>query len=356
MAIGRVTKVLTDHGRAETFNDFAGCRTFPISIFYSINAEHIPHHQANFLSLFHPFEDEVSRIFSEMGISKEKLVNYPVSIVENANPVLPCNSCPVVIFSPAFGIERDLYMELITSIVESGYIVVTVGTPYESLFTVFPTDTIIRQAKQVSNQDFADFTGLKELVHIRMEDIKCVIDHLTLWNNEDRLLGNKFDLKRIGMIGHSLGGAAAFNAGTQDERVRCVVLLDASLHLLDYSDLDVPLLNMRQQAASLPELLADMREVIATAYIDGQRRLYDCVQSTKSFVKVIGSSHMSFSTFGRLVEQTSTDVTNTIQQVTVSFLKEFLSGEQGVYSELIHGGNRPPNLIEINNMGVAYSP
>ena len=303
------------------------------------------------LSLFHPASDVAKTIFSKVGIDEEMLNTISISVVDNAMPELH-RSIPVVIFSPGFGIDRDLYIETITSVVESGYAVVTVGVPYDSLFTVFPDGRVVLQAERFPNDD--------EQIRTRMQDIQLVIEHLKKWN-EEGLLRGMFDMNKIGMMGHSLGGASVFKVGAVDDRVRCIILFDASLHLIGDEIPDVPLLNMRQEAASFPEYLETIRseadddtsELIAAAFIEGQRRLYDCLPSTGSFVKIVGANHLSFSTVGRLIGALPPSVTTAIQRVTVAFLKEFLNDEQGAYTDLIHGIHRPSNLVEINGIGLA---
>lgn len=354
MPVGRLVKVLADSSRLETLSDLQEQRVFPVSIFYPASPDTIVNQNSKLLSLFDPASNEIKNILVDMGISEEKIIGFSVPVADNINFDPAYTSCPVVVFSPAFGVDRDMYIELVTALVESGYIVISVGTPHESLFTVFPDGKVVRQSKQVANQDFTDFAVLKEFVRIRAEDVRYVIEYLATWNADNNLLRNKLDLSRIGVIGHSLGGAAVFDAAIQDDRLQCVILLDASLHLLNNSILDAPLLNIRQEAASLPELRESMREVVATAYIDGQRRLYDSLNSPKSFMKIIGSDHMSFSTLGTLASgESSRHVISTMQQATIAFLKEHLSGESGAYTKFL-GENRPANLIEIDGEGIAF--
>ena len=99
-----------------------------------------------------------------------------------------------------------------------------------------------------------------------------------------------------------LGGVSVFKVAAIDDRVRCIILFDASLHLIGDKIPNIPLLNMRQEAASFPEYLETIRgeadddtsELIATAFIEGQSRLYDCLPSTRSFVKIVGANLWNF--------------------------------------------------------------
>ncbi|MGE8207187.1 alpha/beta hydrolase family protein [Heyndrickxia sp. NPDC080065] len=273
-----------------------------------------------------------------------------ISVKENAKPIQNA-SFPVVLLSPGFGIDRDLYIENITAIVQKGYIVITLSVPYDSFYTVFPNGKVVLQAER--------FPDDRSQIVTRMQDVHLVLDHLEKWNQEEFFNGI-FDTNKIGVIGHSLGGATVFNLAAIDKRIRCAILFDASLHLIDDKIPNIPILNIRQEAASFKEYLHAIMdeedcatsESIAKCYIEKQMNMYEHIPASSSFMKVIGANHLSFSTIGNLISDVSPDVTKTIQELTTVFLKEFLKEEQGTYSEWINGKNRPSNLVEINGSGL----
>lgn len=349
MSVGRVVRTVVDSARLETLDDSHTYRSFPVSIFYPTDEQNSVGKPTHLLSLFHAARDDVRTILSKMGLNEHNLTEFPVSIIDNAVPRLTDRNLPVVIFSPAFGIDRDLYVEGITTIVEAGFIIVTVGTPHEGIFTVFPDGRVVRQSEKVAETDFSDFENLKNLIQVRVEDIRNVIDQLQVWNSENNGY-YKFDTNRIGVMGHSLGGAAVFKVAASDNRVKCAVLLDASLHLIDHIPFELPLLNVRQQAATLSELLEDMREAVATAYIDGQNWLYKAASRGNNFVKIVGADHMSFSTFGILANGDQS-VIRSIQPLCTSFLEEFLAGTIGAYSRFINDHDKSSNVIVIDGDG-----
>jgi len=365
--VGRAIRVVEDPNRVEVFDVSGKNRSFPVSVFYPIRQDYKVTENANLLSMYRPAIKEALEVFAEEEISEEKLVAYSLPVVDNAIPYFT-SLLPVVILSPGFGIDRDLYLETITSLVESGYVVIAVSAPYDSPLTLFPDGRIVLQAENITDEITLDFTTDKKLIRTRMDDIKYLLDDMVKWNEEDDFLGTIFDLSRIGMIGHSLGGATAFNLASEDKRIRCVVLYDASLHLLDEVTIDVPLLNVREEAASFSEYLDELHQqsqgellsaetdeaskLFAAAFINGQRQLYYSVKSIVSFVKVMGANHMTFSTIGIVRDEVLPSITKGIQEITVAFLREFLSGDQGVYTELINGADRPSNMVNIDYSGL----
>jgi len=169
--------------------------------------------------------------------------------------------------------------------------------------------------------------------------------YLERWNEDDFFYG-MFDLNRIGAMGHSLGGTTVFDVAAKDKRIQCVILFDASLHLVGDQAPKIPVLSMRQEESW------EWDDNIATAYIEKQKWLYDHLPLTRSFVKIIGATHLSFATVGRLIGTAPPSVTLAIQQVTIAFLNEFLKGDQGAYMKFMRGVDRPSNVVEIDRIGL----
>ncbi|QSO53616.1 alpha/beta fold hydrolase [Alicyclobacillus curvatus] len=346
--VGRIVKVVRDVSRAEIYNTEEH-RSFPVSIYYPslTSRENVP--ASTILSLFHPATNQALDLFSDVGIEEDMLTSVKIPVVQNGHPKA-VGPLPVVIFSPGFGIDRDLYVEVVTRVVQSGYVVVAVGAPYDSFLTVYPDGTVTAQAnKHPSDND---------QLEVRMKDIRLVMEQLDEWN-EDSLRG-LLAVDRIAMMGHSLGGAAAFNVAATDERVQCVVLLDASLHLIHHKVRNFSVLNIRQEAASYSDYFDVMRaeedeetsERIARAYIENQTWLYNQLPETKSFVKIVGANHLSFSTISRLISSAEPKVMSAIQELICSFVDEFVQAKHGVYTKFMTGATRPSNVVAIDGAGI----
>ena len=60
-------------------------------------------------------------------------------------------------------------------------------------------------------------------------DQRFVLDQLATWNAQHPQLRDRLDLQRIGVFGHSLGGAAAAGAARLDERIDAAINLDGGM-------------------------------------------------------------------------------------------------------------------------------
>ena len=323
--IGRVVKTVVDKSRKEILSSEEKMRSFPVSIYYPTEETGT----STMLELFKMVEEEIIHIFSLLEVERTKLEQLITPFENNATPVKN-KAYPVVLLSPAFGLDRDLYVELITKIVESGYVVVTISAPYDSIYTVFPNGELIYQTES--------FPSLEEQIQIRVDDVQCVLAELEKWNKDSQFYG-MFDLNKICGMGHSLGGATMYNLATIDSRIKCVVLLDASLHLINDNIPSVPVLNLRQEATTYKEYLEAIgseqdSERIATKYIENLKRLYDKLPN-KQFIKVNGAQHLSFSTFANLIGEVPLQVTTTIQSLVVHYLNQNVKGIPAVFDQYI---------------------
>ncbi|WP_433748041.1 alpha/beta hydrolase family protein [Falsibacillus pallidus] len=334
--VGRTVKVIEDDNRKELFTGEKEKRTFPLSIFYP-TGEGTKQQERDLTSLFYPAIEEAVQFFANAGISEEKLKEIKIPVIENAKPIKGI-SFPTVLLSPGFGIDRDLYMETITDLVQKGIVVVTLSVPYDSLFTIYPDNKVIPQADR--------FPDDRIQVNTRVGDMRLVLDYMEKWNQKGIFEGI-FDLDQIGVIGHSLGGAAAFNAAAIDNRVKGAVLLDASLYLIGDATPNVPVLNLRQEAASYEEYLAVIGDNHETAcsYIMNQEKMYRLLPSESIFMKVIGANHLTFSTLGKLIFGTNRAVSIAIQEAVSTFFVGLFKSEIKVPKI------KNQNLIEINGSG-----
>ncbi|WP_158538430.1 alpha/beta hydrolase family protein [Falsibacillus pallidus] len=337
-AIGRTVKVIEDKNRKELFTGEKETRSFPVSIFYP-TVERTGEQERNLTSLFYPAIKKAVEFFGNAGISEEKLNEIKIPVKENAKPVQG-SSFPIVLLSPGFGIDRDLYMETMTALVQKGIVVVTLSVPYDSLFTIYPDNKVIPQADR--------FPDDRIQVNTRVEDICLVLDYLEKWNQRGSFEGI-FDLEKIGLIGHSLGGAAVFNVAAIDNRVKGAVLLDASMHLIGDVMPNVPILNLRQEAASYEEYLTvigDDQEK-ARSYLMNQQRMYRMLQSGSLFMKVVGANHLTFSTLGTLIFGTNPVVSDAILEAVSTFFEGLFNSRIKLPGQRI----KNKNLVEINGSG-----
>ncbi len=178
---------------------------------------------------------------------------YPKEAVESGDKI---DSLPLVIFSHgAFGYYQSnasTYMELASH----GYVVVSLDHPYHSFFTkdsagrlVTVNPDFIRTALYIGGDEE---TGLSEeeiweitskWITLRVDDMNFVIDTLKASANgnygdawaftgeseeEISKITDTIDIEKIGLIGHSLGGATAVTVGRRED-VKAAVDLDGTM-------------------------------------------------------------------------------------------------------------------------------
>jgi hypothetical protein len=128
---------------------------------------------------------------------------------------------PVLLFSPGHTMNPLFYTALVEQVASHGYIVVVLSHPYCLDVIVFPDDRIARMASQCDLPIYIDEVG-----NVWVGDALFVLDQLTVLNDEDRLLGGHMDLERVGMFGHSFGGATSAEAAYRDQRILAAINMD----------------------------------------------------------------------------------------------------------------------------------
>lgn len=146
--------------------------------------------------------------------------------------------CPLIIFSHgAFGIRSSntsTYQELASH----GYVVCSIDHPYHAMLTKAPNGSIVTvnsgfldDIAQINNDHYpieAKITIIQEMLSLRMEDINFVLDQIgqmAVSANAEQPF-SIIDTKKIGLMGHSLGGAVAAEVAKDREDVSAVVNLD----------------------------------------------------------------------------------------------------------------------------------
>ncbi|QGK72500.1 alpha/beta fold hydrolase [Allosaccharopolyspora coralli] len=177
---------------------------------------------------------EESRLFLELQGEQaplpEDLPKDVLSTVRtNAHPdaqALPSGQgLPLVVLSPGFSHPRAALSGMAEALASHGYAVALIGHNYESAGTEFPDG---RVTECVACDDMAN---VPRVPGVRARDTSFVLDRLA--EHEAALI----DEERVAMVGHSIGGAAASEAMSRDERIDAGVNLDGTV----YDPLEAPL-------------------------------------------------------------------------------------------------------------------
>ncbi|GAA3008251.1 lipase [Streptosporangium longisporum] len=146
---------------------------------------------------------------------------------------------PVVLFSPGYEAPRTLSTVLVEELASRGYLVVTVDHTHQLDQVEFPGGRVERSKLPPVRTEQEQARLFDILMPTRVADMRFVLDrlaHLDRGRNPDaaraRLpsgLRGAPDLSRVGVFGHSMGGATAAQLVHDDRRVDAGANLDGVL-------------------------------------------------------------------------------------------------------------------------------
>jgi dienelactone hydrolase len=295
-SLGRMRCDWVDESRADTVEQSGGKREIVVWVWYpatpkrgAVRAEWLPGKwgalYASELQRLQP--DDVKPL--QEGVAPPLLVHA----YQDAPVTAGRQRFPVLVFSPGFGVLPTTYTALIEDIVSHGYIVAGIVPTY------FVPVTIFDDGRVVSGRSLGPMISLSTLVG----DIVFTLNQLAKMHADTTsALHGRLDLERIGLFGHSRGGATSFQAAKEDQRVKAAVDLDGTL-----------IGSVAQQGLAKPsalilsgDFLTQQRELEAAPKDDPRRRVldaYDLVfRSGSPGYRVIlpSMTHMSFSDVGWL--------------------------------------------------------
>ncbi|MEU4389946.1 alpha/beta hydrolase [Kribbella sp. NPDC023855] len=138
---------------------------------------------------------------------------------------------PVVLYSPGGADPRTLGTSIAEELASHGYVVVTIDHPGETSEVEFP-DGRLREI-QIPPTTATDPVLSRVMIRTRLADITFVLSQLKLLAGT-RGLGRALDLRKIGIYGHSAGGATAAQALYDSPELRSAVNLEGYLDYLPF--------------------------------------------------------------------------------------------------------------------------
>lgn len=138
---------------------------------------------------------------------------------------------PVLVFSHAFTADRFVYGALVNDLASRGYVVLAPDHPPDAFAIEYPGGKLV-EGEYGRPLTPADVTvdELASLVELRANDVRFVLTRaLKLGERDSGFLAGHLDRRRVGVLGHSLGGATATRAAQLDRRFDAAVDIDGSL-------------------------------------------------------------------------------------------------------------------------------
>jgi Platelet-activating factor acetylhydrolase, isoform II len=167
------------------------------------------------------------------------------------------------------------------------------------------------------------------------------LERLAVPGSQDRMAG-RLDLGRVGVLGHSRGGAAAAQSCLQDARFRACANLDGSISTL-----------LETQAPRQPFLL--MRSEVVEPTLDG---FFARLPGPAHRVFVAGAGHNSYSDLPRVVEQLLLDPEGLLLgtlaperafEINAEYLSAFFGAELSGKSEPLWSEPSPYAEVQVTN-------
>jgi predicted dienelactone hydrolase len=214
-------------------------------------------------------------------------------------------SYPVVIARAGASLEIANYSTLTEDLASHGYVVVGIDAPYRTGIVAFPDGRVVKRADENNPERCLEKEGegrercVDRIISAWDSDIGYVLDRLAQLNASDpsgKLTG-KLDLTRVGIFGHSFGGAQATQFCSQDPRCRAGLDVDGAPHgSVIQSGIPHPFMFLLGDHRHEPE---DETRQVAT---DIQSVYGRIPANERLYVTIRGANHFSFSDDGAMLK------------------------------------------------------
>lgn len=143
----------------------------------------------------------------------------------NITPEMSFSAYPVLILSHGITGMRQIHTTLIEDLASHGYVVATPDHAYDCNLTVFQNGTTANYRSDITGHP--DSVNIRRMqLNTRVSDIRFILDKLTELNTTS-FIGGMMNLNKVGVLGHSYGGATAIQSSYEDNRFNSCLVLDS---------------------------------------------------------------------------------------------------------------------------------
>ncbi|MFC3986579.1 alpha/beta hydrolase family protein [Streptosporangium jomthongense] len=220
--VGRDLLYLVDEGRKDPWVPESGPRRLMLSMYY-------PARSTTGAAAEYMTTEEAASFLRRKAPGTKLPAEFISGIRTYAHTGTPPKKgrYPLVLVSPGLSLPRASLTALAEDLASRGYVVATIDHAYESSGTVFPGIGLLT-CEPLCDQPKPPPGGKATITRNRAKDVSFVLDRLTghhpAWKR-----ANLINSKRIGMVGHSLGGDAASASMLADTLIKAGVNLDGTI-------------------------------------------------------------------------------------------------------------------------------
>ncbi len=227
------TLAFTDPSRLDPFAPHPEDRSVVISVFYPVasvsecNTTLVPAYPPRTAAIF-------DAEFAFAGVPNGTLEAVRLSVCNPSTSastkaiVQRLSTTPTILFSPGLGTSRLLYSALAQAVASAGFIVITLDHPYDADVVEFPDGRLVLGINSTWPAEQIELAN-----QVRTEDALFVLDEITRPGFLGQVIpaaGNSsLPTARVGIFGHSLGGATAASALLASDRFVGGINLDGGL-------------------------------------------------------------------------------------------------------------------------------
>jgi pimeloyl-ACP methyl ester carboxylesterase len=195
------------------------------------------------------------------------------------------------------------YSTLAEDLASHGYVVVGFDAPYRTYVVAFPDGRVMRRLPANNPELCLGMTGPEQarcvdgLLNAWTADIAFVLDRLEQLNGSDASgkFTGRLDMARVGVFGHSFGGATALQFCHEDPRCKAGIDVDGAPHgSVVRAGVDRPFMlllsdHSRESGPESREVMANIQSIYDRLPVEGRTRIV-----------IRGSNHFLFSDDGAL--------------------------------------------------------
>ncbi|WP_337031887.1 alpha/beta hydrolase family protein [Paenibacillus illinoisensis] len=298
--VGTQTFHFTDQSRDEVLTeDQSDKRELMVQVWYPTgNRNH------NNRELLFPKDKELFKTYIQTYASSLNLPDFVFNYwkysrtnsFENVEILPSTHPYPLVLLSHGMGTSRVLHASQAENLASHGFIVVTIDHTYSTFATIFPDGRVTDyRTKMIEINDRG------KVGEIWTQDVEFVINQIEKLNSGgiNSQFKGKIDLNNIGVMGHSFGGATAFNTTYLDHRIKAGINMDGSLFEVKNRDvINKPFMFIR--SGSFKEWLGDFKKdtdpdnEVTKQLSDELHIIKNVIQHGGSAIYVEGTEHFNF--------------------------------------------------------------